>query len=202
MDGRPWLESRREAFRPQNDDAKSTSGAPFTGRAVNLERMRRACAPENYQFALPTEAQWEYACRAGSSEPYALEPLEDCAWFADNSDGRYHEVARKAPNAWGLRDMHGNLWEWTSDGVEESSDAPSRESAVDPRVDSSAPFHVLKGGSAYDPAEDCRSAVRATDAQELNYDNIGARLALIPKAPPPQDRARESDENIDDLFDF
>src|SRR5687768_12111247 len=70
--------------------------------------------PHDWEYRLPTEAEWEYACRAGSSAPRHGEP-QDVAWYQDNADGRPHAVGQKTPNAWGFHDMLGNVWEWCED---------------------------------------------------------------------------------------
>jgi len=67
------------------------------------------------KYALPTEAQWEYACRAGTAGPHYLEPVDDIAWHEGNAKGRFHEVGKKKPNAWGIYDMLGNVSEWVED---------------------------------------------------------------------------------------
>jgi formylglycine-generating enzyme required for sulfatase activity len=101
-------------------------------------------------YRLPTEAEWEYACRAGSTTPIPPGPVDDYAWYAKNSamapftGGTYHKVGTKQPNAWGLYDMLGNVMEWTLDQY-----APYTAAlAENPRVRSTAPYpHAVRGGS-------------------------------------------------------
>jgi len=101
-------------------------------------------------YRLPTEAEWEYACRAGTTTARAPGQLEDSAWFAKNSalpgftDGTYHKIGTKKPNAWGLYDMLGNVMEWTLDQYAPYTAAPTHN----PWVKSSAPYpHAVRGGS-------------------------------------------------------
>jgi len=106
-------------------------------------------------YRLPTEAEWEYACRAaGSGEPANL---KDVAWFADNSQGKYQPVASKKPNAWGLYDMLGNVMEWTLDQF-----APYKPgNQVNPWVRGTQPYpHAVRGGSWNDPATALRCTAR------------------------------------------
>jgi formylglycine-generating enzyme required for sulfatase activity len=105
-------------------------------------------------YRLPTEAEWEYACRAGTATGFAAGKLDEHAWFATNSAttafprGTYHKVGTKAPNAWGLYDMLGNVMEWTLDQYAPYSTAP----AQNPWVKSTEPYpHAVRGGSWDDP---------------------------------------------------
>jgi formylglycine-generating enzyme required for sulfatase activity len=97
-------------------------------------------------YRLPTEAEWEYACRAGSSQPFS--PLSDYAWFSTDSGGRYHKVASKKPNAWGLFDMLGNVMEWTLDQYQPYAGGPQS----DPYIRPTQPYPIaVRGGSWNDP---------------------------------------------------
>jgi formylglycine-generating enzyme required for sulfatase activity len=132
--------------------------------------------PEGWKFALPTEAQWEYACRAGEKGPYSGGALDEVAWYCDNSGGRTHEVAQKKPNAWGLHDMHGNVWEWCADWLE---DAPLM-GGIDPAGPSSGDYRVFRGGSWSFDASYCRAARRNGDRPGLRLYLLGFRPALVP----------------------
>jgi formylglycine-generating enzyme required for sulfatase activity len=112
-------------------------------------------------YRLPTEAEWEYACRAGSTTAYSfgndVSQLGDYAWYSANSQGKYQKVATKKPNAWGLYDMMGNVMEWTLDQY-----APyPAAAAANPWVKATKPYpHAVRGGSWNDPAPMLRCAAR------------------------------------------
>jgi formylglycine-generating enzyme required for sulfatase activity len=124
------------------------------------------------RFHLPTEAQWEYACRAGMTGPYAGN-LDQMAWFGDNSWGKTHPVGGKQANAWGLHDMHGNVWEWCSDWVGEYADG----FLIDPTGAASGTYRVCRGGSWYSDAGYCRVAYRYSYYPALTTYYIGFRVA-------------------------
>ena len=111
-------------------------------------------------FRLPTEAEWEYACRAGSTTDYCYgdgdESLDEYAWYYGNSESKTHPVGQKKANAWGLYDMHGNVWEWCSDWYGDYADG----AVSDPKGPESGSARVLRGGSWGGNARDCRSACR------------------------------------------
>lgn len=117
-------------------------------------------------YRLPTEAEWEYACRAGSTS--GPTDLSAAAWFGDNSEGKYQLVAKKQPNAWGLYDMLGNVMEWTLDAYGPYTAAP----AANPWVKATAPYpHAVRGGSWNDPASAVRCSARvASDASWKQQD--------------------------------
>jgi formylglycine-generating enzyme required for sulfatase activity len=106
-------------------------------------------AKTGHFYRLPTEAEWQYACRAGG-EGKLPQPLQDYAWYADNSNGKYQQVGKRKPNAFGLHDMIGNVMEWTLD-----QHAPLSPGQFDnPWVKASQPYpHAVLGGSWNDPAE-------------------------------------------------
>ena len=117
-------------------------------------------------YRLPTEAEWEYACRAGTTKAYSFgddkKDLGKYAWFNENSDSTTHAVGEKLPNGWGLYDMHGNVWEWCVDLYGKSGDT----------------FRVIRGGSWSDVAADCRSATRYANGPASQTYFISFRVAL------------------------
>ena len=141
--------------------------------------------PAGYQFTLPTEAQWEYACRAGttaslnngkdiSTKEGTCPDLDEVGWYQQNSDREPHSVGQKEPNAWGLYDMHGNVGEWCLDWYEDYPTDP----VTDPKGPASASDRVMRGGSLMFHARYCRSACRGYDIPDCKTYVLGFRLAL------------------------
>jgi formylglycine-generating enzyme required for sulfatase activity len=131
--------------------------------------------PEGWKFALPTEAQWEYACRAGEKGPYSGGSLEEVGWYDRNSGSKTHEVGQKKPNAWGLHDMQGNVWEWCADWYDDTL-----KGGVDPTGPSSGDYRVYRGGSWFNDASRCRAAYRRRNFPGGRRFNLGFRPALVP----------------------
>lgn len=148
-------------------------------RKVNERERAAGRLPAGYEYSLPTEAQWEYACRAGTTGPHGGE-LERMAWFEATSDRQTHPVAQKEPNAWGLYDMHGNVREYCVDGY---NGLPGGH-VVDPmggyEGPSAATQRIVRGGAWTDPAGVCRSAYRLWSVLNLSSSGSGFRLALAP----------------------
>ena len=130
--------------------------------------------PGGWKWDLPTEAQWEYACRAGTTGPFAGE-LDDLAWHAGNSKGRLQPVKTRRPNAWGLHDMHGNVAEWCRDWFGDYALGMS----VDPTGPDSGKVRIYRGGNLIYGARRSRSAVRGAFSPGLRGDYIGFRPALV-----------------------
>ena len=141
--------------------------------------IRRLNAQEGgAQYRLPTEAEWEYAARAGTTTAYSFgndaRQLGEYAWYDNNADGKTHPVGQKKPNAWGLHDMYGNVWEWVQDWYTNYAAG----SAVDPAGPSSGSLRVVRGGSWVNGAGEGRSAARG----------LAPRLPLRqPRLPPAED---------------
>src|SRR5262249_7991903 len=113
-------------------------------------------------YRLPTEAEWEYACRAGSTAKYCFgdsqAELANYAWLKPGSEGKTHPVGEKIPNHWGLGDMHGNVWQWCNDWYAE--DYYSASPSENPRGPETGKQRVLRGGAWDSTPEKCRSAYR------------------------------------------
>lgn len=124
-------------------------------------------------YRLPTEAEWEYACRAGSTGDYAGN-FDAMAWYNKNSGSKTHVVGQKQPNAWGLYDMHGNVWEWCQDWY--GSNYYSQSPSTDPQGPSSGSLRVIRGGGWGIFAANCRSASRLRSAPDERAGHLGFRL--------------------------
>ena len=131
-------------------------------------------------YRLPTEAEWEYACRAGTATKFSFgddeSELGDYAWYGVNCDQKTHPVGSKKPNAWGLYDMYGNVWEWCQDWEE---DYPIG-SVTDPSGATSGSYRVARGGSWDDTAGFCRSAYRSRYGPSYRSYRYGFRVCLSP----------------------
>lgn len=135
--------------------------------------------PPGYGYTLPTEAQWEYAARAGTTGRYAG-PIDELAWHLGNSGGVTQPVARKQPNAWGLFDMHGNVSEWCADWY-----AGYPGGAVsDPSGPAGGVYRVLRGGAAFSAVGAIHVAQRNLWKSQLAGRHTGLRLALAPVGLP------------------
>lgn len=145
-----------------------------------LTEQERAAGrlPAGYEYSLPSEAQWECACRAGSAAPCCdIEHPDDYGWYKDNSDGSTHPVGQKQPNAWGFHDMHGNVWEWCEDKY---GSYPSG-AVTDPTGPSRGSERVLRGGCWNFRCVDSRSANRLNFSPEMRIRTLGFRIALRPR---------------------
>ncbi len=165
----------------------------FCSKLTDLE-MEAGRLPEGYRYTLPTEAQWEYACRAGTttalnsgknlSDEDQCSEMDEVGWYWYNAGIKSYEkglictraVGQKMPNAWGLYDMHGNVAEWCADFYE---DYPA-SAVVDPTGPDAGIERVARWGSWWNSAWPCRSAYRGSDASDNIYTNLGFRVALAP----------------------
>lgn len=162
----------------------------FTAMERNAGRL-----PAGWEYALPTEAQWEYACRAGTATPYHfgrnVAQLIQYAWYRGNAMDRgeryAHRVAQKLANPWGLFDMHGNVREWCQDWY-----APAMTGGINPTGPATGTERVRRGGGWTDGAERCRSAFRDGVVPTFRDHRLGFRVALVrtivrtPQSETPQ----------------
>ena len=166
----------------------------FKGRSNPVEQVswedayefiERLNAKEGHtRYRLPSEAEWEYAARAGSDSTFSFgdyaAALSQYAWFAeDYASGSTHPVGEKQPNAWGLYDMLGNVWEWVHDWYGETYYRNSPE--VDPTGPSNGTEHVRRGGGWRSPIKYCRSASRVSYSLGYRNTDFGFRVALFPE---------------------
>jgi formylglycine-generating enzyme required for sulfatase activity len=130
-------------------------------------------------YRLPTEAEWEYACRAGSKTRYYFgddaSMLGEHAWYRSTADRKTHPVATKKPNAWGLYDMHGNVWQWCSDWLMRYY---TTTAVSDPTGPATGSYRVARGGGWAVDARLCRSAYRGRGTPDFQSTGFGFRLAF------------------------
>jgi len=189
---RPFYLGKYEVTQPEWKVVTGDSPSKFPGANSPVEqvswfecqdfvkKLGRAPARGNAGviFSLPTEAQWEYACRAGTQARYHFgeraELLDDYAWHSRNSGQRAHPVGRKAPNPWGLFDMYGNVWEWCTDWY-----GPYAErEATDPQGPPAGTKRVLRGSGWYAHDRGPSSAWRHSTQPTVHFNNVGLRVAL------------------------
>ena len=135
--------------------------------------------PDEWEYRLPTEAEWEYACRAGSSEPRHGEP-QAVAWYHDNADGKPHTVGQKTPNPWGFHDMLGNVWEWCQDWFWGYNKSYGQS------------YRSIRGGSYFSSARFCRSAQRwglhaNSRSRYIGFRLLAAKTGSFELSPPIDD---------------
>lgn len=139
-----------------------------------------ALSPEVFKpFRLPTEAEWEFACRAGTTTRFffgdAMDDLDPGGWYRGNSNTTTHPSGVKKPNSWGLYDMHGNVWEWCEDNYRENYNLATGYATAWLEGDDNN--RVVRGGCWYSMLDSCRSASRRKINIHLDPENIGFRLA-------------------------
>ena len=126
---------------------------------VSFEDCKQFCQRTGLQ--VPTEGQWEYACRAGTKGPYAgTGDLDEMGWYERTPHASLQPVGRKQSNAFGLYDMHGNVWEWCEDLSDEGFHMNRESSKIGALSSSGAELCVLRGGAFTSKARECRSALR------------------------------------------
>ncbi len=165
---KPFYIGVHEVTQAQWAEVMGNNPSNFVGRNRPVEMvswedaqafLKKLSEKENVEYRLPTEAEWEYACRAGTETPYYWGEAWDDAygWCNENSGGSTHDVGMKKPNAWGLYDMSGNVWEWCQDWYDKY---PATFKDTDPPGPSGGSSRVLRGGSWNSYLQYCRSASR------------------------------------------
>jgi len=195
-----WVEFRRgfwiatteitnaqfERFRPNHERSAYSRCDDTPVVEVSGEDAKAYCSwlaeKSGRPTRLPSEAEWECACRAGSEDEFTFggdeARLSEFAWFEQDVESGARAVATKLPNRWGLHDLHGNVWEWCEDTWHDSHDEAPCDGS--PRVDDGAPDRVERGGGWFNMAEYCRSAVRYADLPSERLRGVGFRPAFVP----------------------
>ena len=153
----------------------------LTTRERNAKRL-----PKNYVFRLPTEAEWEYVCRAGTTTDYHIPEgageyaIDEYAWHGGNSEEKTSPVGKKKPNPWGVHDLHGNVWEWCYDWYDGDYLPDDVTDPVGP-ASSNDNLKVARGGSFVSETSDLKSYVRYSIPYKSSKKNVGFRVVLAPE---------------------
>jgi formylglycine-generating enzyme required for sulfatase activity len=181
---------RYEVTQAQWEAVMGTNPSRFKGADLPVEQVSWEDAQaflkamnaknDDYVYRLPTDAEWEYAARAGTTGDYGgTGNLNETGWYGANSGGKTHPVGTKKANAWGLHDMHGNVWEWCQDWYDKFyyQNSPT----IDPPGPSTGARRVTRGGCYSYSADRAKSSSRAHPAPDARYDIIGFRMVRTPK---------------------
>ena len=144
-------------------------------KALTILSASQGTLPQNHEYRLPTEVEWEYACRAGTSTVYYFgddpSELHNHGWFRGNSQKRIHQVGLKSPNPWNLYDMYGNVREWVGNSFVNTLLNDSEQDE----------FRISRGGGYMKTAAECQSSSRSTNSLYHRFRNLGFRVALAKK---------------------
>jgi formylglycine-generating enzyme required for sulfatase activity len=171
-------ETDRSYFKDSNLPVQNVSwdeAMEFCRKLTATER-RADRLPAGYIYSLPTEAEWEFGCRAGTTNEFSGK-IGEMAWHEGNSGNTPHAAATLAANAWGLHDMHGNVWEWCADFYQEKLKGGS---VSDPAGPANSAYRVRRGGSWVISAGLLRSSIRGRAEPDYRNYNLGFRIALVP----------------------
>ncbi len=188
----PFIQEQWKAIGAKKRESNNWNRARLPVENVNWNEAIKCCKklgdvlhdkfPSSYRFALPTEAQWEFAARGGmKTQDYEFSGgnvIGDVAWYNRNSGGCTHEVGLKKPNELGVYDMSGNVCEWCFDYWKDRYPYPSG-TVIDPVGESSGSYRVVRGGSWFDD-DDCRSSYRDHESSSCRGEIVGFRVALVP----------------------
>ena len=182
----PFYIGITEVTQAQWKSVMGTNRSNFKGDDLPAEKLswkeallfcRKLSELEGRTYRLPTEAEWEYACRGGSSGPYAdsSNNPDQIAWYSNNSGNNTHPVGQMKPNAWGIYDMHGNVSEWCQDYyIPEYPD----EEAVDQPGPGEGKYRVIRGGAWDSFPVGCRSSARSSAPASYQFKQTGFRVVL------------------------
>ena len=187
METTPWIgmPQAKEGLRFAASCVSHDDAVEYCAKLTEQER-KAGRLPSGWKYALPTEAQWEYACRAGSKTKFTFgdddKRLGEYAWYHENAgkvkEEYAHEVGQKKANNWGLKDMHGNVKEWCADGYE-----PKLPGGRDPMGVSKSPARIYRGGAWNTQEFDCRCAYRAGYSRDWRFfTNVGFRVVAVPSS--------------------
>jgi formylglycine-generating enzyme required for sulfatase activity len=197
METTPWLDAVHSRI-GQNPDSAATyvswdDAMAFCAKLTEQER-KAGRLPFGWEYMLPTEAQWEHACRAKSTTIFCfgddVSQLADYAWYGPGGarGGGFLGVGQKRPNAWGLYDMHGNVWEWCRDSYSERPPGGRNPETK------SGDYRVIRGGSLWNGPLDCRSARRDRQMPDHRDFTLGFRVVLSSAQSAGKSPARSSDD--------
>jgi formylglycine-generating enzyme required for sulfatase activity len=180
-EGVSGLNAEPSYFRGERLPVEQVSWDDCQGWLRELKTLEEDRLSDGFEYRLPTEAEWEFACRAGSTTRFCFGDadgeLGEYGWYSGNSGSRTRSVGEKKANAWGFYDMHGNVWEWCQDRY---GGALPGGSVTDPRGPIGGTNRIFRGGSWGMGASRCRSAYRVWNKPGYRDYTLGFRVALAP----------------------